>query len=207
MAKVNRTCEQCSAAFLTKPSVVAKGAGRYCSHACSSAAKRRTEPLPLGLTAQQLKDLFSYDTETGLFTRLRDSNNQAKAGDVAGSLTREGYLSICINRRAYLVHRLAWLYVHGEWPQHCIDHRDGVKSNNRIANLRDVPHAMNVHNRHKPNRQNTSGFLGVVKQGERFWPRINIKGKIRVFPSHATAEEAHAAYVELKRKHHEGCLL
>ncbi len=71
------------------------------------------------LTQSQLKELLSYDQETGVFTRLDGQN----AGKVAGAINK-GYLRIRINGKRYYAHRLAWLYVHGAAPK-----IDGKKRN------------------------------------------------------------------------------
>ena len=68
------------------------------------------------VTAKRLKELLHYDPETGLFTRLITTSSRARAGMVAGSLHGEGYLSIRIDGRLYLVHRLAVFYMTGRWP-------------------------------------------------------------------------------------------
>lgn len=209
MAKVNRTCEYCCRIFLARACEVAIGRGRYCSIPCSNAGKVKPQDEKKRiLTAEYLREHFSYDCSTGLFTRLKDSNNQCKAGDTAGFQRHDGYFTIWMLGRSYLNHRLAWLYVHGAWPKGQIDHMDGNPSNNRIANLRDVTMAENNQNRLRPHRNNESGFLGVsLRSDGLYYPRVMNRGKLTVLEACETGEEAHAAYVEAKRQMHPGNLL
>ena len=98
------------------------------------------------VTQQDLFDRFEYNPETGLFTYAVAPYKKAQLlGQVAGSLTNNGYISIMINKVHYLAHRLAWLYVYGDFPE-MIDHINRDKSDNRIANLRICTTASNQHN-------------------------------------------------------------
>ena len=98
------------------------------------------------ITQLRLKELFSYDESSGIFTRILGHKNGIKAGSVAGCTQkhRKPYLVIRIDRKLYLCHRLAWLYVHGVFPVGVIDHINGDGFDNRIANLRDVTNEQNV---------------------------------------------------------------
>lgn len=106
------------------------------------------------LTAAWLRERYKYDPETGVFINL------ARPGKPIGALTDRGYVSIAIAGRGYRAHRLAWLYMTGEWPTHQIDHIDGNRANNSFSNLRDVPGYANKQNTKKQSN-NTSGYTGV----------------------------------------------
>jgi HNH endonuclease len=100
------------------------------------------------LTAERLRELMTYHPETGMFTYLVTRSPRALAGmHVAGSLNAVGYFVITIDRRHYTAHRLAWLWMTGEWPKHEIDHIDEVRTNNVWSNLRDVTRRLNLLNR------------------------------------------------------------
>jgi hypothetical protein len=97
------------------------------------------------LTQERLLTFLSYDKETGLFT-WRKSKGRAAAGDIAGNLNNYGYIEVGLDNVSYTLHRLAWLAVYGVWPNGVVDHINGVRSDNRIANLRTVTTAENQRN-------------------------------------------------------------
>jgi hypothetical protein len=163
------------------------------------------------LTAERLRELFSYNPETGLFTRLigvRGTN--AKAGCVAGTDDVRGYRKITVMKEFHRAHRLAWLYVYGEWPKYEIDHINGIKNDNRIANLRDIPRARNAENMRTPRRNNKSGLLGVTSPSgldKKFTASICVAGKDIKLGRFDNAEDAHELYLKEKRKRHAGCVI
>lgn len=162
------------------------------------------------LTATHLRALLEYAPEIGVFTWLASRSNRVKAGGVAGFLDCEGYVRITVCGRMYFAHRLAWLYVTGEWPANQIDHRDGVRNNNAIANLRDVRHSVNMQNlKHARVDNRSSGLLGVTWHARRkVWQaQMRVDGRNKFLGYHATAEQARAAYLETKRRLHPGCTI
>jgi len=101
------------------------------------------------LTAARLRELLTYEPETGIFRCSTDRVGKGcklKAGMKVGGPHNKGYWCIRIDGRSYLAHRLAWLYVTGQWPTESVDHRDRNKMNNAWANLRDVTHTVNMQN-------------------------------------------------------------
>lgn len=154
------------------------------------------------LTAERLKQLVSYDQETGIFTRIERRTNSLT---LAGSKRKTGYLSVFIDGRSYPAHRLAWFYVYGEWPQ-LIDHRNGNKADNRIANLRPATNSENLQNRNKASSNSSSGILGAYFHCCGKWQaRIQINGRARSLGLYATKEEAGAAYARAKSVLHPFC--
>jgi hypothetical protein len=157
------------------------------------------------LTADRLRVLVSYEPATGLFYRLQPSS-WAKAGDVCGSKNAKGYLEFNVLGRLYRAHRLAWLYVHGRWPDGDVDHIDGNKENNAISNLREVSNRKNSENRRRANKNSASGALGVRlrKASGKFEARIRVDGRLKYLGVHETQEAASNAYINAKRQFHEG---
>lgn len=159
------------------------------------------------LTQERLKEILNYDPETGIFFWKTSVGKKIKAGDIAGCITRYSRMQICIFGKRYLSHRLAWLYVHGNWPKNQIDHKNGNPSDNRIDNLRDVTDAQNKQNRHRPNSNNKLCFLGVCARGMKFRARIIVDGKTYWLGTFSTPELAQAAYLSGKRKYHGFCTI
>lgn len=117
--------------------------------------QKNTKPLPpLETVAAYLR----YEPETGLLY-WRISSGKAKAGTVAGCEAK-GYILIGINGKLLKAHRLAWLLHHGKDPIGDIDHINGLRSDNRIENLREANHSENMHNR-RADKDNRSGVKGV----------------------------------------------
>lgn len=145
-------------------------------------------------TAERLRTLLDYCQETGRFTWRFNRGGRAVAGSVAGATDKRGYICINVDCHLYKAHRLAWLYVYGEWPDGEIDHIDGQPANNAIANLRVADRTAQNRNR-KINKTNTFGLKGVGRHGKRFKASIKIDYKSILIGVYDTPEEAHSAYV------------
>lgn len=156
------------------------------------------------LTAERLRELLHYDADTGVFTRLV-SRKGFRAGGVAGS-DNNGYRIIVIDYKMYRSHRLAWLYMTGEWPRNDVDHINGTRNDNRFANLREATRSENMQNVRKAHSDNkSSGLLGVTfdKSQGKFMARIMLNGKYRYIGRYITAQEAHHAYLAAKSQLHQ----
>ena len=101
------------------------------------------------ITAEQLRELLDFDPSTGLFQWKSKNKRSHKAGWFGGSKNQRGYLNIQVCGVLYQSHRLAWLHVHGVWPDMVIDHINRIQTDNRIENLRDVSYSVNLRNRRK----------------------------------------------------------
>ena len=146
------------------------------------------------LTCARLKVLLRYVKKHGVF-KWRIAKPKVNIGDVAGTINGAGYVQISIDGKLYLAHRLAYLYVEGRFPKNLIDHRDGVRSNNRWSNLRDCSYSQNRLNS-KISVKNSSGFKGVTYDPRRgkWLSRAKIDKKSKHLGYFDSAEDASLAY-------------
>lgn len=130
------------------------------------------------ITQEYLKSLYFYNPITGDFTYLKRVANCVKIGDIAGTLRKNGYITIRIKNIGYQAHRLAWLYMRGKWPENKIDHDDHNRSNNKFKNLKAATDTENSKNK-SIMKNNKSGCCGVHWcKRERKWIatiRVNLK--------------------------------
>jgi len=142
------------------------------------------------LTQEYLKSEFHYNPETGFFTRLI-ARNKYKIGEVAGTIDNKGYVRININGKYYRAHRLAFLYMTGEWPKNQGDHKNRIRDDNRWENLRDADRAQQQYNRIMKNK---TGYKGVNLINGWYVAKIKHKGKKINLGNFRTAKEAGEAY-------------
>jgi hypothetical protein len=151
------------------------------------------------ITAERVRELLSYDPSSGEFA-WKVSRGTARAGRIAGALDSHGYRQISIDSRLRLAHRLAWLYVHGVWPEREIDHINGGYDDNRLCNLRLATRNQNQANR-PVRRDNLSRLKAVHEYRPGHWrARITVNGKRRHIGVFATPDDAHRAYAETAAK-------
>jgi hypothetical protein len=148
------------------------------------------------LTHSRLLELLDYCGESGVF-RWRCS------GRVAGCTTANGYEVVGLDGRLYLSHRLAWFYANGRWPAFSIDHEDGVKKNNRLANLREATKSQNANNS-GARKTSKSGIKGVSfdKLTGKWRATITVDGKQRSLGRHQFIEDAAIAYMRAAKESH-----
>lgn len=155
------------------------------------------------ITQDELKAILEYSTETGDF-KWKIPRKGSKGQHIpAGTLTNKGYKDVCINGKKYGLHRLAFLYMLGYMPT-AVDHINGVKSDNRWANLRPATV--------RENSFNYKGGDSISKYRNVYYdPRGNKKWFVRITTSEGvkmnlgyfmTAEEANEVASEAREKHH-----
>jgi len=150
------------------------------------------------LTQEKLKEILSYDQTTGVFVRLVSGRGgRSRVGDVVGCPNGDGYLHSKIKGKHYLIHRLAFLFVEGYFPENQVDHKNGVVTDNRWLNLREVTQFCNMQNQ-RLSTANKSGFTGVIwhKQAGKWNASIRINRKLIHIGLYATATDAAIARVE-----------
>lgn len=146
------------------------------------------------LSVEYLKACVNYDSDTGIFTRKLYRGHNSLPGTEINTVGSHGYIDTYLAGRLYLVHRLAWLYENGEWPEY-IDHIDRNKLNNRILNLRACTPQENNWNLPK-HPKNKSGVTGVTWDAKRrkWYASISLDGKTKSLGAHSDIGDAKKAY-------------
>lgn len=155
------------------------------------------------ITKERLRELLDYCPESGVFRWLEKTNRRTVVGSVAGSMHTGGYVVINLDGVRFYAHRLAWLWMTGQIPPDQIDHKNGIRDDNRWDNLRSATSGDNHQNICKP-KHNTSGYLGVYwsKPDNKWRARIEVSGRRIGLGFFKTAEHAGKAYLEAKKKFH-----
>lgn len=154
------------------------------------------------ISHQEVICALDYSPETGVFT-WKKHRQKCYVGKTTGEFNSNGYFVVRYRGVRYLAHRLAWFYVHGEWPEKHLDHINGDCTDNRIGNLRPCAINENAQNRRQQSN-NTSGYIGVSwHKVRKMWrASINYKGKHIHLGNFETKELAHDAYLKAKRLYH-----
>lgn len=131
------------------------------------------------ITSKRLREVITYNPETGAFTWMKTLSNRAVAGSITGlSKDTKGYAVIRVDGRLYRAHRLAVLYMTGELPRHDVDHINGIRDDNRWSNLRQAERWQNISNK-RISSNNKSGIKGVCWNSahKRWLATIKHKGR------------------------------
>lgn len=159
----------------------------------------------MSLTISRLKSLLEYFPDTGRFV-WKVSIGNVKAGSPAGCDNGAGYVKIRIDNKKYRAHRLAWVYVYGVWPNKDLDHKDRVRNNNAISNLREATPKENRANSicpPPPPRFAQKGEEGSVwfRKDRNVWRvRLRVNGKHQQVGHFKTKGEADAALERVREK-------
>ena len=146
------------------------------------------------ITQELLQSILRYDTESGLLFR---------GGRPITTKDKDGYVTLRQFGKRYLAHRVIVFYMTGQWPIET-DHKNGIRHDNRWANLRSVTGSINQQNQRRPRSDNRTGFLGVCPNGSGYRAMIRANGQRLSLGTYRTAQEAYNAYVTAKRKLHQG---
>jgi len=154
------------------------------------------------ITQDELREIVSYDFDTGMFTRLVTTCGSAQKGSVPISKNKDGYYQLRINYKMYTQHRLVWLYIFGVFPNGDIDHINHIRTDNRISNLRVVDKATNNKNIRKRNN-NTSGVNGIWwhKQNGKWCAEIKSDGLKIHLGSFVDIKDAEKARLDANKKY------
>lgn len=148
------------------------------------------------LTAERLREVLDYNLETGVFLRKAARGNDHLIGKPTSQKPRKnGYLTIRVDGVMYYAQRLAWLHFYGSWPVNQAEHRNTVKIDNRISNLRDATKSQNRANisAHKNSATGIKGVNWDVKS-KKFRAQISKDGEKIMLGLYESACAAGAAY-------------
>lgn len=138
--------------------------------------------------------------EDGLLVAAKDygggHGNKVREGQPAGTPSGRGYLRIKLGGRKFLNHHVTWFLAHGAWPSQPLDHINGIKTDNRPENLREVTQAENLRAASATRTDNTSGYRGVSfhKASGKFWAKIRLEGKTHYLGLFTNKHAAALAY-------------
>ncbi len=168
------------------------------------------------LTQEYLKSILNYDPETGIFKwnkkhceHLKKCNcnafNAQHYNKVAGSINKNGYLEIRINKKHIPLHKIATIIMKGYSYKKETDHINGIKTDNRLINLREANKSENQQNLKNSKKNNKLGMLGVCyrKHAKAYCAQITLNYKNKFLGYFETKEEASEAYIKAKRELHE----
>lgn len=145
----------------------------------------------------EILERLSYNPDTGVFTWVKHKYKK-KPLSVAGNLDKSGYVRIHICGKKIAAHRLAWFFVHGEWPKEDVDHINEIKNDNRISNLRLATRSQNCMNR---GNKKTKGAYFYPNYGN-YVAKIMKEGVSTHLGYFDTFEEAKAAYDDAAKELH-----
>lgn len=153
---------------------------------------KMTLPRKDTLTQQDLKMYCTYDYETGILEVREWVGNKIRKN-------KKGYLTVCLDGRQYMIHRLVWLYHYGKFPEAFIDHRNGKPDDNRIDNLRQATRQQNEYNK-GAKKGKLSRYKGVARNKDKWCARIRTPSGRLYLGSFNTEDEAYNAYCEAAKK-------
>lgn len=153
------------------------------------------------LDQKTVRELLEYDSSTGIF-KWKKKRRGIKVDKPLGTDNGFGYLRITVLGKSYYAHRLAWLYEKGEFPENEIDHINGIKSDNRISNLRSLTTQQNAQNKIFPKSNNKSKTLGVSwhKKANKWQAHVCIYKQRKYLGLFNSIEDAHKAYLKEKSR-------
>lgn len=156
---------------------------------------------------KHIRELLDYDHSTGALVWKARGERKGWDTRYAGkpaftTKAANGYMVGRIGGNSYYAHRVAYCHYHGHWPEHHIDHINGIRHDNRIENLRDVT-ALENHRNRNPTPKNTSGTTGVWlhKQSGKWLAGICVNGKSVHLGSFSSKDDAVAARQAGKAKY------
>lgn len=155
------------------------------------------------LSAREARRLLDYDPLTGAMRWKIWPRTGRPNGREIRATNAQGYRVVTVGGRQYRVHRVAWLVTYGVWPKELLDHVNGIRTDNRLINLREANRAENNRNRGM-SRNNTTGFKGVIfcRDRNKWQAKIYRNNKAVHLGRFNSPQEAYAAYCKASREYH-----
>lgn len=151
---------------------------------------------------KRLRALFEYVPPIGALlyrTKVRGHKIGDCAGRISQSRVNGGYRHIKIDRKTYPAGWVVWAYFNGSFPPEEIDHRNMVRIDDRIENLRPATRSQNCMNRVK--QVGKHGYRGVKTNHKKFSASLVKDQKSYYFGVYDTSEQAARAYDAGARKY------
>lgn len=148
---------------------------------------------------KRFDELFKY--EDGKLIR-KVSVSSARAGTVVGSVENNGYIRVRVDTKKYSVHQVVFVLFHGYLPK-IIDHVNGIKTDNRIENLREATSFENGYNT-KLSVTSKSGVKNVrwLKKLDAWQVRLKVKSINKVIGYFKDLELAELVATMAREKYH-----
>ena len=153
------------------------------------------------LDAEKVRELFFYNSKTGVL-KWKKAGRGRRPNRIAGALDGKGYCFVHLRPYGfYRTHRIIWLWKTGKWPPGEIDHKNGIRSDNRWCNLRSATRLQNCHNTRRT--KSKTGIKGVFWHDEckGYAAVIHAEGRKIWLGAHKTPELAAAAYRKAAKKY------
>lgn len=156
-----------------------------------------------------IRQSLDYDEASGELYWKANHPTPGKPRRLAGGMTGNGYRRLGLAGRHLLVHRVVWAHVRGYFPDLDIDHINGIRTDNRLENLRLATKKLNNENKTKPRSDNKSGYLGVcwIKERQKWRASIQSGRMMKNLGYFDDPFVAHQAYLQAKRTIHQGCTI
>lgn len=155
-----------------------------------------------GLTIERLREVLDYEPETGVLRWRVSLGGKGVAGERAGTISVHGHRIVSIDGKKYRAARLCWMHIHGAMPANLIDHKNRVRDDDRLDNLREATYSGNARN--VGAKSPSSGLKGAYREmgKSKFFSCIRADGGNIYLGTFDTAEAAHSAYAEASAKFH-----
>lgn len=153
------------------------------------------------MTLDEMNEILEFDPSVNHFRWKINSKHRKNMHEIAGHHGTYGYWIITIDYKNYHEHQLLWLYHYGEWPIHGIDHKNRIKHDNRIENLRLATTQQNSFNK-GARKGSKTGEKNIYVECGKFRVRMELSGKTYSLGFFTDIQEAITTRDKWCREHH-----